>query len=83
MGLDNEVPSHTFMQEDIDANNVSPTQEPIKASGFEEGNDVDLDELETPQGSEDECDKHKYHRFKMFDYGDAVRHELGVKFATK
>lgn len=43
-----EVPSHTFMQEGNDANNVSSNQEPTTIFDFEEGQYVNLDDLDTP-----------------------------------
>ncbi|XP_058765307.1 uncharacterized protein LOC131638779 [Vicia villosa] len=78
-----EVPSHTFMQENNDANQASSNQEPTKASDFEEAHDVESDDFDTPQGSEDEGEEHKFPKFKMPDCGDQVRFELGMTFATK
>lgn len=71
------------MQKANDANNESSSVEPTTLVDFEEGHDVGSENLDTPQGSEDECDKHRFPKFKMHDYGDVVRFEIGMKFATK
>jgi hypothetical protein len=78
-----EVPSHTFTQEKNDATQVYASQEPTKATDFEEAHNVDSDVLDTPPGSEDDGEEFNYPKFKIPDCGDQVRFELGMRFASK
>lgn len=71
------------MQENNDPNEGSMNQEPTKASDFEEPPFVDSDDLDTPQGSEEECEVHKYPKFRMPGHNDEVKFELGMTFSTK
>ncbi|XP_058734035.1 uncharacterized protein LOC131605728 [Vicia villosa] len=66
-----------------DGNQVSSNQEPTTAADFNEGKQIDLDDLDTPLGSEDEGDEHRYPKIKMFDSGEEMRFELRMTFATK
>lgn len=70
------------MQEENDANNVSSNKEPTTISDFEECQNINSDDLDTPQGSEDEYDD-KFPKFKMFDCGDTLRLEIIMTFTTK
>lgn len=71
------------MQEENDGNQVSSNQEPTTVADFDEGKQIDLDDLDAPQGSEDEDDEQRYPKFKMLDCGDEVRVDLGMAFSIK
>lgn len=78
-----EIPSHTFIQENNDLNEGSMNQEPTKAFDFEEPPIVDSYDLDTPPGSIEESEVHKYPKFRMPDHCDEVKFELGMTFSTK
>ncbi|KAI5415511.1 hypothetical protein KIW84_040800 [Lathyrus oleraceus] len=73
-----ELPNHIFIQEDNDANQLSSYQKPTIAADFKDDKDVESDDIDTLPESEDEDDQHKFPKFKMDEYGDKVRLDLGM-----
>lgn len=71
------------MQEGNYANQVSLNHEPKIIFNFEEDGDVDSYVLDTLPRSEDKEDQHKFLIFKIHEYGDEVRLELGLTFTIK